>query len=80
MDWTFNFRDIYDWGLDDNGLGGGLVSDREMALLHRFGVAKEYEMTGSQTLHIKWKRGQRIDAGAKLVAQPFHDPRRKMSK
>ena len=76
MDWTFNFRDVYDWELD-NGLGGGFVSDREMALLHRYGVAKEYEMIGSQTLHIKWSRGQRLNTGAKLVSPQFHDPRRK---
>ena len=70
------YRDVYDWELD-NGLGGGFVSDREMALLHRYGVAKEYEMIGSQTLHIKWSRGQRLNTGAKLVSPQFHDPRRK---
>ena len=41
MDWTFNFRDAYDWDMN-NGLGGGWVSDREMGLLHRYGVAREY--------------------------------------
>ena len=37
----------------NNGLGGGWVSDREMGLLHRYGVAREYEMVGSQTISIK---------------------------
>lgn len=37
--------DIHDWELN-NGLRGGLVSGHEMALLHRYGIAREYEMNG----------------------------------
>ena len=75
MDWTFNFRDVYDWDMN-NGLGGGWVSDREMGLLHRYGVAREYEMVGSQTISIKWERGERVNAGAEILPPSFKDPRR----
>ena len=66
MNWHFYFRDIYDWELD-NGLRGGLVSDREMALLHRYGIAREYEMNGKQFMHVEWKKGQRATSGAKVI-------------
>ena len=66
MNWHFYFRDIYDWELD-NGLRGGLVSDREMALLHRYGIAREYEMNGRQFIHAEWKKGQRMTSGAKII-------------
>lgn len=75
MDCTFNFRDVYDWDMN-NGLGGGWASDREMGLLHRYGVAREYEMVGSQTISIKWERGERVNAGAEILPPSFKDPRR----
>ena len=65
MNWHFYFRDIYDWSLT-NGLRGGLVSDREMALLHRYGKAREYEMNGRQFIHVEWKDGERINSGARV--------------
>lgn len=71
-----NFRDVYDWDMN-NGLGGGWVSDREMGLLHRYGVAREYEMVGSQTISIKWERGERVNAGAEIIPPSFKDPRRR---
>ena len=75
MDWTFNFRDVYDWEMN-NGLGGGCVSDREMALLHRYGAAREFEMVGSQSMSLKWKRGQRMNDGVQILPPSFKDPRR----
>lgn len=66
MNWHFYFRDIYDWELN-NGLRGGLVSDREMALLHRYGIAREYEMNGRQFIRVEWKKGQRAASGAKVI-------------
>jgi RHS repeat-associated protein len=63
--WSFNFRDNYDWELN-NGLGGGIITDREMALLHRYGRAREYEMVGEQSNTIKWKKGQRFETGARV--------------
>ncbi len=65
MNWHFYFRDIYDWELD-NGARGGLVTDREMALLHRYGRAKEYEMNGRQFINVDWEKGQQLDSGAKI--------------
>lgn len=65
MVWSFNFRDVYDWALN-NGLGGGLVTDREMAILHRAGRAREYEMVGEHKIVVKWKEGQRYGFGASV--------------
>ncbi len=65
LNWSFNFRDNYDWDLN-NGLKGGLVTDREMALLHRWGVAREYEMVGEQTVVISWTKGQRFGSGIEI--------------
>jgi hypothetical protein len=70
LQWSFNFRDNYDWklnnGLDVTVFGIMIVSDREMALLHRYGVAREYEMIGEQKVVVKWKKGQRFESGAKV--------------
>ena len=66
MNWHFYFRDVYDWELN-NGLQGGLLSDREMALLHRYGIAREYEMNGRQFIRVEWKKGQRATSGAKII-------------
>ena len=66
MNWHFYFRDIYDWELN-NGLRGGLVSDHEMALLHRYGIAREYEMNGRQFIHAEWEKGQRAASGARII-------------
>ncbi len=79
MIWEFHFRDVYDWKMD-SGLRGGLVTDREMALLHRYGVAKEYEMVGVQEMRIMWTRGQRVNAGATFLPPVFKDPRRTSKK
>ena len=64
--WHFYFRDIYDWELN-NGLAGGFVSDREKALLHRYGVAREFEMNGRHFIHVEWEKGQRLHTGAKVI-------------
>ena len=65
MNWHFYFRDIYDWELGSE-MQGGLVTDGEMALLHRYGQAKEFEMNGRQFLHVEWKKGQKMHFGAKI--------------
>ena len=64
MNWHFYFRDIYDWAMG-TGKGGGLVTDEEMALLHRYGRAKEYEMNGRHFIHFEWQKGQRMSSGVK---------------
>jgi hypothetical protein len=65
---TFNFHDVYDWDLN-NGLSGGWVTDRAMALLHRYGQAHEYEMVGEQKETVKWKKGQRFDTDADVTVE-----------
>ena len=66
MNWHFYFRDIYDWAMG-TGKGGGLVTDEEMALLHRYGRAKEYEMNGRHFIHFEWQKGQRMSSGVKAA-------------
>jgi hypothetical protein len=67
MTWHFYFRDTYDWDLNGNSRKrAGFVTDREMALLHRYGKAREYEMNGRQTIHFQWGRGQRLSSGVKV--------------
>ena len=65
LDWSFNFRDNYDWSMTNN-LRAGFVTDREMALLHRYGVAKEYEMVGEHRVNIVWEFGERYSSGASV--------------
>ena len=66
MNWHFYFRDIYDWTMG-TGKRGGLVSDEEMALLHRYGKAKEFEMNGRHFIHFEWQKGQRMNSGVKVI-------------
>ena len=44
--------DFYDWA--ENELRGGLVSDAEMAQLHKAGLAKEFEIFGCIELVYDW--------------------------
>lgn len=59
----YNMRYFYDWEYGSQKKGG-LVKDGEMALLHRYGEAKQYEVTGSIDISITWENGQRYDNGA----------------
>ncbi len=76
MEWSFFFRDNYDWELDDYDSpypnGGGGVYDYELALLDRYAYrsVSEYEMVGQQDFVITWKKGQRFDEKGELSAPP----------
>lgn len=63
MDFTYNFFDRYNW---DHGkkaeVLGQRVSDDELGRLHKVGLAKEYEMTGSTNVPVKWKKGFRYES------------------
>ncbi len=58
MDWEFNLRDFYDWEVG-SPLKGGLVTDGEMASLHREGWAREFPLSGVHGMAVKWKLGER---------------------
>lgn len=69
---SYNLRDNYDWHyFDHNGnisdVKGGLVYDREMALLNYWGRAQAYEVTGKDTMSITWTKGQRFTSGADVT-------------
>jgi len=40
---------------------------KDMALLHRFGAAKEFEMNGRHFIQVEWSKGDRVNSGAKVV-------------
>jgi hypothetical protein len=67
LEWDFHFRDFYDWDIN-NGLAGGLVSDWEMGMLHRSPAsrAREYRMTGTHSMRVDWKEGERYETGASV--------------
>ena len=53
---TYNLCDYYDW-IPGQIARGGFVLDSEMALLHKAGEAKEFEITGSYTFEMNWING-----------------------
>ena len=65
MQWDFYFRDIYDWD-PESTQGVMFLRDCDLAFLHECGLAKQYEMTGHQTLFIKWKKGQQAANNIKI--------------
>ena len=72
MDWHFFFRDVYDWDAND-GVGGVFVSNYDMMMLHRYGLGREFRMTGRQDMHIEWQKGDRFSASMlhlKKATQP----------
>jgi len=65
MTWSIHFRDMYDWRLGSTAKGG-LVTDGEMAEMHRWGEMQQYWMTGSYKVRLKWPCG---DTSA-IVVEP----------
>ncbi len=67
IDWDYHMRDFYDWDPASNA-GGGIVTDSEMAALHRSTIsgAQEYPIYGKANVQIEWKTGQRFYSGAKI--------------
>lgn len=67
LDFDFKFFDRYNW---DNGksvwIAGQEITDEFMGTFHRQGLAKEFDMVGSASLHVKWKRGERMKEIYKL--------------
>ena len=64
MTWEYHLRDIYQFG--EKKLPAGLVGDKEMAQLNRWGLAREFEVTGSHSINVVWKQGQRVGNGLDL--------------
>lgn len=64
LEWDYHLRDIYQFG--DNNLPAGLVVDKEMAQLNRWGLAREFEVVGTHSIEVAWTEGQRIGQGLKL--------------
>ena len=54
---------------DSNGNVMGYWDDhgKVVALLHRYGVAREFEMNGRHFIHVEWEKGQRLHTGAKVI-------------
>jgi hypothetical protein len=68
LEWEFNLRDNYDFGTKK--LPAGLVSDDEMEQMNRWGLAREFEVRGTQKLIIAWTKGQRVGKGIDLGPAP----------
>lgn len=72
---TYSVRDNYDWDINSTlgagGLpwGGNILYDSDMAKLHRLGVMREYEVEGSHTVTVTWKKGQRVGSGAQVTVE-----------
>jgi len=67
LEFTFHFDDRYNW---DTGKGvnilGIRISDESLGRLHRVGIAKEFDMTGSTSKTVTWEKGQRFDEEGSL--------------
>lgn len=59
MEVMYNMRDMYDWD-EGSWAPGGLVVDGQMSQLHYWGLACEYEVSGSVWWSIDWEKGQRF--------------------
>ncbi len=59
----YHLRDLYDWNPDVTE-PKPLVSDQQMSELHRAGMAREYEITGTMVIEAVWKKRQTLDSGA----------------
>jgi hypothetical protein len=58
MDFEYCFFDQYNWNGDGSvTLCGKTVSDKDMGLFHKMGIAKEYEMRGSFHVSVEWPLG-----------------------
>lgn len=58
-DITYHIRDFYDW-TPGAVIGGGLVTDGEMAELHAAGMAREFEVVGECHYTVSWTAGERV--------------------
>ena len=68
MTWEYHIRDGYGFSRKPKkfGIGGG-VADTEMASLNLAGLARSFEVIGTQTIKVEWYRGQRTGSGAKVT-------------
>lgn len=64
MQVTYQLHDVYDWDKDDTDMGSLPVSPREMWELHHGGLAKNYEVIGTNTFTLTWTKGQTFSSGA----------------
>ncbi|MDQ2087842.1 hypothetical protein RBH29_15530 [Herbivorax sp. ANBcel31] len=60
MSVEYNLRDFYNWKTGSDSFGGFVV-DGEMAELHAYGRAKEFEVYGTHNITISWTEGERYD-------------------
>ena len=59
LDATVHLEDVYDWDFNKDAVGAIGVVDRHNAMLHRYGVAREFEIRGEYTEGDIWLKGQR---------------------
>lgn len=59
MNWHYFFRDVYDWEVDENK-GTGVLTDYDLAMLHRYGKSRDFNLTGRYDVTIKWSKGRYV--------------------
>jgi hypothetical protein len=68
MNIILKFEDKYNWDVEKSATIFGIsVSDISVGILHRVGIAQEFITKGEVRYHVKWKKGERIGAGATIT-------------
>jgi hypothetical protein len=61
VQFEYKFYDRYNWDKGKSvSIAGIEISDKFMGEFHRQGLAREFDMNGSMTRHLRWKQGDKI--------------------
>ena len=69
MEVYYYLKDFYDWDpIDPEPVG--LLTQPELYMLHYAGMAKNFEVKSYLHYTVTWKKGQKINSGAKITRDP----------
>ena len=60
MTWTSHLRDNYEFTNKNIAVAGGVVYDRWMWELNKYGIAQHFKIRGSKILNLTWIKGFRF--------------------
>lgn len=64
---TYELHDVYDWDPTITSMGNLPVSPQDMWELHHGGLAKNFKITGRNSLTITWNKGQQMGNGVQIT-------------
>ncbi len=69
FDATAHLEDTYDWDVGSDNPGGIGLRDKHLAMLHRYGAARQFEIRGNYTEHDQWRKGEKRVYDAKYYVE-----------